>query len=41
MLEAAAHDHLHSVRQRFIDHLSNDELATLSKVSTRIADLPD
>jgi DNA-binding MarR family transcriptional regulator len=41
VLEAAAHDHLHSVRRRFIDHLSHDELATLSKVSARIADLPD
>ena len=41
VLETAAHDHLHSVRRRFIDHLSRDELAMLSQVSTRIADLPD
>jgi DNA-binding MarR family transcriptional regulator len=41
VLKAAAHDHLHSVRRRFIDHLSHDELAMLSEVSARIADLPD
>ena len=41
VLEAAAHHHLDSVRRRFIDHLSHDELAMLSEVSARIADLPD
>ena len=41
VLEAAAHHHLKSVRRRFIDHLSDDELAMLSEVSARIADLPD
>jgi hypothetical protein len=33
--------HLVSVRQRFIDHLSREELATMHEVSARIADLPD
>jgi len=41
VLEAAAPHHLMSVRRRFIDHLSHDELAMLSQVSARIADLPD
>ena len=41
VLEVAAHHHLDSVRRRFIDHLSRDELAVLSAVSARIADLPD
>jgi DNA-binding MarR family transcriptional regulator len=40
VLEAAAPDHVASVRARFIDHLSADELALLSRLSTRIADLP-
>jgi DNA-binding MarR family transcriptional regulator len=41
VLEAAAHHHLVSVRRRFVDHLSRDELAMLHEVSARIADLPD
>ncbi|WGW11702.1 MarR family winged helix-turn-helix transcriptional regulator [Saxibacter everestensis] len=41
VLEAAAHHHLLSVRSRFLDHLSPDELMVLGRVSERIADLPD
>jgi DNA-binding MarR family transcriptional regulator len=41
VLEAAAHHHLVSVRRRFVNHLSRDELAMLHEVSARIADLPD
>ena len=41
VLEAASHPHLVSVRRRFVDHLSRDELAMLREVSARIADLPD
>lgn len=40
-LEQAAPGHVRSVRNRFIDHLSADELKTLEIISTRIADLPD
>ena len=40
LAEAAPH-HLRSVRARFLDHLSPDELTVLRKLSTRIADLPD
>ncbi|MET7878354.1 MarR family winged helix-turn-helix transcriptional regulator [Micromonospora profundi] len=41
VLEEAAPHHLRSVRARFLDHLSPDELAVLHRLSTRIADLPD
>jgi DNA-binding MarR family transcriptional regulator len=41
VLEVAAQHHLVSVRRRFVDHLSRDELALLREVSARIADLPD
>ncbi|MEV0804987.1 MarR family transcriptional regulator [Micromonospora sp. NPDC050200] len=41
VLEEAARHHVVSVRSRFLDHLSSDELAVLRKLSTRIADLPD
>ncbi|MGW4498282.1 MarR family winged helix-turn-helix transcriptional regulator [Micromonospora sp. NPDC004336] len=40
LAEAAPH-HVVSVRARFLDHLSPDELAVLRTISTRIADLPD
>lgn len=40
VLEAAARRHVASVRARFLDHLSSDELAVLSQLSTRIANLP-
>ena len=40
LAEAAPH-HVASVRARFLDHLSPDELAVLRKLSTRLADLPD
>jgi DNA-binding MarR family transcriptional regulator len=39
-LEAAAPGHVASVRARFLDHLTPDELATLERISTRVADLP-
>lgn len=39
-LEAAAPGHVASVRARFLDHLTRDELATLERVASRIADLP-
>ncbi|MDG4798206.1 MarR family winged helix-turn-helix transcriptional regulator [Micromonospora sp. WMMD1082] len=41
VLEQAAPYHLVSVRSRFLAHVSADELATLRRLSTRIADLPD
>ena len=41
VLEQAAPHHVRSVRRRFIDHLSADELAVLERVSSRIADLPE
>lgn len=41
VLDEAAPHHVVSVRARFLDHLSPDELALLRKLSTRIADLPD
>jgi DNA-binding MarR family transcriptional regulator len=41
VLEAAARRHLVSVRRRFVDHLSRDELAMLCDISARIAELPD
>ncbi|MEU5942338.1 MarR family winged helix-turn-helix transcriptional regulator [Micromonospora sp. NPDC047548] len=41
VLEEAAPHHVVSVRSRFLDHLSPDELAVLRKLSTRIADLPN
>ncbi|GIJ80180.1 DNA-binding transcriptional regulator, MarR family [Micromonospora phaseoli] len=40
LAEAAPH-HVVSVRSRFLDQVSSDELAMLRKLSTRIADLPD
>ncbi|MCP3802380.1 MarR family winged helix-turn-helix transcriptional regulator [Allokutzneria sp. A3M-2-11 16] len=40
VLEEAARHHVASVRARFLDHLSPDELAMLRALSTRIADLP-
>lgn len=39
-LEAAAPGHVASVRARFLDHLSSEELDTLERIATRIADLP-
>jgi DNA-binding MarR family transcriptional regulator len=39
-LEAAAPGHVASVRARFLDHVTRDELATLECIATRIADLP-
>ncbi|GAB4060565.1 MarR family winged helix-turn-helix transcriptional regulator [Catellatospora paridis] len=41
VLDDAAPHHVVSVRARFLDHLSPDELALLRTLSTRIADLPD
>jgi len=41
VLTEAARHHVASVRSRFLDHLSSHELATLRRLSTRIADLPD
>lgn len=40
LLEEAARHHVASVRARFLDHLSSDELPLLRQLSTRIADLP-
>ncbi|GAB3262660.1 MarR family transcriptional regulator [Alteromonas gracilis] len=40
-LEAAAPAHVASVRARFIDHLSAEELGLLGELSRRIADLPE
>ena len=41
VLEQAAPHHVRSVRRRFVDHLSADELVVLERVSSRIADLPE
>lgn len=41
VLGEAAPGHLGSVRTRFIDHLTPEEMAVLERVATRIADLPD
>lgn len=41
VLAEAAPGHLESVRARFLDHLSPDEIAVLERVADRIADLPD
>ncbi|WP_086824253.1 MarR family winged helix-turn-helix transcriptional regulator [Allokutzneria sp. NRRL B-24872] len=41
VLEEAAPHHLASVRSRFLDHLSPEELAVLGALSARIADLAD
>jgi DNA-binding MarR family transcriptional regulator len=41
VLRRAARRHVASVRRRFLDHLSADELAVLAAISTRVADLPD
>lgn len=41
VLEAAAPAHVASVRARFINHLTADELVTLERISTRIAELPE
>jgi len=40
-LRAATPTHLASVRERFLDHLTREELAALAQISRRIADLPD
>jgi DNA-binding MarR family transcriptional regulator len=40
-LAAAAPHHVRSVRARMIDHLTPSELATIERISNRIADLPD
>lgn len=40
-LQEAAPTHVTSVRERFLDHLTRDELATLGDISRRIADLPE
>ena len=41
ILAEAAPGHLGSVRTRFIDHLTPEELTVLERLATRIADLPD
>ncbi len=41
VLAEAAPGHLESVRARFLDHLSPEEIAVLERVADRIADLPD
>jgi DNA-binding MarR family transcriptional regulator len=41
VLEQAAPGHVRSVRNRFLDHLSADELKALEIIANRIADLPD
>ena len=41
VLEQAAPHHVRSVRRRFVDHLTTDELEVLERISTRIADLPE
>ncbi|GAA1699457.1 MarR family transcriptional regulator [Kribbella yunnanensis] len=41
VLAEAAPGHLESVRARFLDHLSPEEVAVLERVADRIADLPD
>lgn len=40
-LQEAAPTHVTSVRERFLDHLTRDELATLGDISRRIADLDE
>lgn len=40
-LRLATPTHLASVRDRFLDHLTSEELTTLAQISRRIADLPD
>lgn len=40
-LRDATPTHLTSVRERFLDHLTREELATMAQISRRIADLPD
>ncbi|WP_018155887.1 MarR family winged helix-turn-helix transcriptional regulator [Demetria terragena] len=40
VLKAAVPAHVASVRARVLDHLTPDELATLERISTRVADLP-
>ena len=40
-IEQAAPHHVASVRTRFLDHLSRDELRMLGQISRRIADLPE
>ena len=40
-LQVAAPFHLESVRDRFLDHLTANELRALSRISQRIADLPE
>jgi DNA-binding MarR family transcriptional regulator len=41
VLAKAAPGHLGSVRTRFLDHLTPEELTVLEQVATRIANLPD
>ncbi|KAA1418259.1 winged helix-turn-helix transcriptional regulator [Mumia zhuanghuii] len=41
VLEEAAPRHVMSVRRRFLDHLTSEELAVLGRLSARVADLPD
>lgn len=41
VLEQAAPHHVRSVRRRFVDHLTTDELEVLERISTRIADLAE
>jgi DNA-binding MarR family transcriptional regulator len=41
ILAKAAPGHLNSVRTRFLDHLTPEELTVLERVATRIADLAD
>lgn len=41
VLAEAAPGHLESVRARFLDHLSPEEVAVLERVADRVADLPD
>ncbi|MGC5053395.1 MarR family winged helix-turn-helix transcriptional regulator [Micromonospora sp. DT48] len=41
VLEQAAPHHVVSVRSRFLEHVSAEELSMLRELSTRIADLPD
>ncbi|MDL9979220.1 MarR family winged helix-turn-helix transcriptional regulator [Microbacterium sp. ASV49] len=40
-LRDATPTHLTSVHDRFLDHITRDELATLAQISRRIADLDD
>jgi DNA-binding MarR family transcriptional regulator len=41
ILSEVAPGHLDSVRDRFLDHLTAEDLAALERIATRIADLPD